>query len=118
MEMLLLLAQEAEKQAPGKPPNLFIPMMIAFGLVFLFLVILPSRRQRREQQNLLANLKKNDKVVTHSGIIGIVVSVKDAENGQPSEVVLKVDNDSNTRIRMVREAISRILQSSEQTQAN
>jgi preprotein translocase subunit YajC len=63
-----------------------------------------SARQKRELQNALASLKKNDKVVTSSGIIGVVVAVKENED----EVTLKTDDASNTRIRVLKSTIAKI----------
>jgi preprotein translocase subunit YajC len=64
-----------------------------------------SARQKREAAALLANLKKNDKVVTAAGIIGVVVSIKENEN----EVTLRVDDTSNSRVTVLRSSITSIL---------
>ena len=47
------------------------------GVVFYFLLIRPQRVRAKQQDSLLKNLKSNDRVVTSSGIVGIVISVKD-----------------------------------------
>ncbi len=49
----------------------------------------------------MSGLKKNDKVLTTSGIYGTVISVAEKED----EVVVKVDD--NTRLKMVKAAILR-----------
>jgi preprotein translocase subunit YajC len=64
-------------------------------------MIRPMRRQEQQRQSLVANLKKNDKVVTHSGIIGWVVAVAEKED----EVTIKVDD--NVRLKMLKSAIAR-----------
>ena len=48
-------------------------------------------------------MKKNDEVLTASGIIGIIAMVKD------DEVVLKVDESSNVRLRVLKSSIVRVL---------
>ena len=48
-------------------------------------------------------MKKNDEVVTHSGIIGIVANIK--EGGD--EVTLKIDD--NARIRVLKSSIAKII---------
>jgi preprotein translocase subunit YajC len=63
------------------------------------------KRQEQERKTLLSALKKNDKVVTSGGIIGIVASVKEKED----EVMLKVDESSNVRLRVTRSSIVRIV---------
>src|SRR5947208_1940635 len=99
-----LLAEEAA-QSPEQPwffPLIpFIPLIILFYLVMLR----PMRRQEQQQKALLAGLKKNDKVVTSGGIIGVIAAVKDKED----EVVLKVDENSNVRLRVTRSSIARVL---------
>jgi preprotein translocase subunit YajC len=52
--------------------------MIVFMLViFWVLLIRPQQKKAREQSDLLKSLKSGDKVVTSSGIIGVVTSVRD-----------------------------------------
>ncbi len=53
---------------------------------------------------LFNSLKKNDEVLTSGGIIGTVANIKD-----DNEVVLKLDESSNVRIRILRSSIIRIL---------
>ncbi len=83
----------------------FLPIILIF-IVFYFMIIVPGRRRERQQREMLFNsLKKDDRVVTSSGIIGIVANI----NEKDDEVVLKVDESSNVRLRMLRSAIVRIM---------
>jgi preprotein translocase subunit YajC len=56
-------------------------MLIQFGMIafmvviFYVMLIRPQQTQAKKQKELLAGLKKGDKVVTSSGIIGIVTNV-------------------------------------------
>jgi preprotein translocase subunit YajC len=104
---LILFAND--DKAPTPEGGLFgglgpiLPMILIFG-AFYFLIIMPmKRREKKERENLLTNLKKNDEVVTFSGLIGIVAMVKDND-----EVVLKVDESSNVRLRVLKSSIARI----------
>lgn len=92
-------------EGEGGPPALmqFVPI-IFFLVVMMIFMGRSSARQRRETQNMLANLKKNDKVITSAGIIGIVDSIKENED----EVVLKVDETTNSRIKVLKSTIVRI----------
>ena len=54
-----------------------LPMLVLFGVVFYFILIRPQSQARKKQAALLAALKSGDKVVTSSGIVGTVVTVKD-----------------------------------------
>src|SRR5688572_21174002 len=49
------------------------PFLI-IGVLFYFMLIAPERRKRKEMESLLANIKKNDQVVTIGGICGTVVN--------------------------------------------
>ncbi len=52
------------------------PFLLIF-LIFYFLLIRPSQKERRKQQELLDNLKSGDRVVTTGGILGTVHSITD-----------------------------------------
>ncbi len=54
-----------------------LPMFLIIFGIFYFLVIMPQRRQQKETQELIANLKINDEVVTNGGIIGRIKEVRD-----------------------------------------
>jgi preprotein translocase subunit YajC len=58
----------------------FLPLIIllvAFGLIFYFMLIRPQRKRQHEMTNLLAGLKRGDKVMTAGGIIGEIDSIGD-----------------------------------------
>jgi preprotein translocase subunit YajC len=61
----------------GSPFGLLFPMVLIF-VVMYFLMIRPQSQQRKAQAKLLEALKSGDKVVTSSGIVGIVITVKDS----------------------------------------
>ena len=64
----------------------------------------PKRKQERQRKDMLSNLKRGDRVQTIGGILGTVIDVRD------SEVVLKVDESTNTKMRFARSAIHRVLE--------
>jgi preprotein translocase subunit YajC len=72
-------------------------------LLFYFFILRPMRRQDRERAALLGSLKKNDDVITSSGIYGTVVAVSEKED----EVTVKVAD--NVRLRMTKGSIARNL---------
>jgi preprotein translocase subunit YajC len=59
----------------------------------------------RKQQSMLAGLKKNDRVVTSSGIYGTVVAV----DAPSDRVTLRVDESSNGKLTVTVASIARIL---------
>jgi preprotein translocase subunit YajC len=63
--------------APAQPPWMqFLPMVLIV-VVFYFILIRPQQKKAKQQAALLKGLKSGDKVGTASGIIGVVVTVKD-----------------------------------------
>jgi len=103
---LVVLAQQSgdpPAQQPGSSLGMFVPLLFIVVLGYFFM-IRPMRRQEQQRQALLGALKKNDRVVTSGGIIGIVASIKDKED----EVTLKVEESSNVRLRMTKSSITRI----------
>ncbi len=75
---LFATAQLADA-APG-PNGIMGSPFVMMGLMivmFYFLLIRPQQRQRKEQAARIAALQSGDKVVTTSGIHGIVHNVKE-----------------------------------------
>ena len=52
-------------------------MMVFFGVIFYVMLIRPQQKRAKEQAKMLNELKAGDKVTTSSGIVGIVVGIKD-----------------------------------------
>lgn len=109
-QSLCLFAQQEAPAGDGGPPGGLGPLVsflpwILIGIVFYLLLVRPERRKRTEHEVMLKNLKKNDRVVTVGGIMGTVVQTsQDAE-----DVTLRVDENTNTRIRVLRSSISRVI---------
>jgi len=99
---LLTLLAEADNQPQSTPPWFYL--MYALPVLMLIMLFRTNSKQKREAQNALAALKKNDKVVTSSGILGVVVAIKENED----EVTLRGDDTSNTRIRVLKSSIARV----------
>ena len=53
-----------------------LPFVFIFG-IFYFLVILPQKKQKQRLQEMIAELKINDEVVTNGGLIGKIKEVKE-----------------------------------------
>ena len=51
--------------------------MALIFVVMYFMMIRPQSQQRKKQAQLLEALKSGDKVITSSGIVGTVITVKD-----------------------------------------
>jgi len=70
-------------QTPTTTPNpqgemvKIIGMVVIMGFMMYFIMIRPQRQRQKQLDALMKNLKAGDKVLTGSGIVGTVISVKD-----------------------------------------
>jgi preprotein translocase subunit YajC len=96
--------------ATGRPAGggfeWLLPMMLLFLAVIIIMSIMGQRKEKKRREQLIASVKKHDKVQTVGGVIGTVIELK------PDTVVLKVDESSNTRITFHRSAIQQVIKSS------
>ena len=102
--MLSLLTAMAAPEAGAAGGGSMMTTFITFGLIiaiFYFLIIRPQKKRDKETKEMLASIKKGDKVVSIGGIHGTVMIVKE------TTVVVKVDD--NTRMEFSRNAISSIV---------
>jgi len=95
---------EQTKPAPGPRGlgDMMVPLLLML-LVMYFVVFRGPKKKQQQQKQMLADLKKNDRVRTIGGIIGTVVDLRD------NEVVIKIDESNNTKMRLVRNAIHVVL---------
>ncbi|MCK9547327.1 MAG: preprotein translocase subunit YajC [Sphaerochaeta sp.] len=102
--MFSLLSAMAAPEAGGGSGGSMTTTFVTFGLIiaiFYFLIIRPQRKRDKETKEMLAAIKKGDKVVSIGGIHGTVMVVKE------SSVIVKVDD--NTRLEFSRNAINSIV---------
>ena len=88
---------------PSAAPFLFPALMFAVIAFILLTARSQKKREQRERDNMHSRLAKNDRVLTVGGIVGTIHSVKD------NEVVVKVDESTNTKMTFLKTAIQRIL---------
>jgi len=91
-------AQGAGGDAPSFAVQM-LPLVLIFA-VFYFLLIRPQQRRAREHQDMLANLKRNDDVVTSGGIHGKIVTLGDR--------IIELEVANNVRIRVDRPQIAAV----------
>jgi preprotein translocase subunit YajC len=103
-----ILAQDPAPQAPAGGEQAAAPFwmnplfLMGMMVLFFFVVMWPAqRRAKREQANMLANLKSGAKVVLSSGIVGTVVKVHDTEG----EITIRSDD---TKLRVLRTAVASV----------
>ncbi len=63
----------------GGQPSLLVgmlPLIIIF-IAFYFIIMYPQLRAQKKHRNFLASLKNGDKVITNSGIYGIITGIEE-----------------------------------------
>ena len=85
----------------GGPGSSYLQLLIMVGGFFLlyFWMTRGRRKQQQQRKEMLANLKKVDKVTTIGGIVGRVVDVRE------DEVTVKTDESQNVRMKFARWAV-------------
>jgi len=89
-------AQAAPGGGPSPIVNL-LPLALIF-VVFYFLLIRPQQQKAKEHRQMLANLKRNDEVITSGGLYGKVVALNDK--------VVTLEIAPNVRVRVERPQVS------------
>ncbi len=101
----LLMAQTAG--APAAGGDFFggmFPMVVIF-VIFYFLLIRPQQKKAKEHQQLLNELKRNDRVLTAGGIYGTVLNVKGD--------IVDVKISENVQVEVSKPSISAVIKQKE-----
>ncbi len=113
MKLTAIYAQAADGGAApadggqqAAPPSMGILgnplfMFALLGLFFLVVMLPAQRRQKREAAAKQAAMKPGARVVTTSGIVGRIISMKDGED----EIVIKSDD---TKLRILKSSVGSI----------
>ena len=91
--------------AAPSPLAMMFPLLMVF-VIFYVLVFRPQSKTRKEHDQMLKNLKKNDEVVTSGGMFGTIVNVK------PDAITLRIDE--NVRVDVEPSAIVRLVKTKTQ----
>ena len=75
----------------GSVAPLIIFLVLIFAMMY-FLMIRPQRKRQREQQELLQQIKKGEKVIISGGIYAQIESVSE------ETVVVKVESGATMRV--------------------
>ncbi len=107
LDTLIFLAEAAPVTSPGPNPNTQLIVMMGFAFVLIYFISI--RPQQMRQKALLAQIaatKTGDKVVTASGIHGIIANVKERT------FILKIAE--NVKIEIDKVSVATILKSSDE----
>lgn len=107
-----MLISSAYAQATGAAPGgldsqimSFLPLVLIF-VVFYFLLIRPQQKRMKQHKEMLAALRRGDRIVTNGGIVGLVTKVVNQDE-------LIVEIAENVRVRVMRSMIANVLAKTE-----
>jgi preprotein translocase subunit YajC len=86
--------------------NSSIMLLALVGVMMYFMLFRPQQQRAKQMARLLSSLKAGDRVVTSSGIIGIVITVKD------KTVSLR---SADAKMEVTKSSVTEILESSDAT---
>ena len=82
----------------------FLPLIIIFA-IFYFLLIRPQQKKSKQHKQLLADLKKGDKIVSSGGLHGSITGLADD--------VVTVEISPKVRVKITRSSIAGVIRKSE-----
>ena len=75
----------------------FLPLIIIFG-IFYFLLIRPQQKKAKQHKQLIAELRKGDKIISSGGLHGVITGLSDD--------VLTVEISPKVRVKISRGSIA------------
>lgn len=78
----------------------FLPFVLIFAIMY-FLIIRPQRQRMKQHQDMVANLRRGDTVVTSGGLIAKVSKVVDDNE-------LQVELAEGVKVRIVRSMVQEV----------
>ncbi len=90
-----------ENAAQGGLLASLFPLLVLFA-IFWFLVIRPQQKQAKQHKEMVASLKKGDRIVTTGGLIAEVV--------KPEEDFIKVKLNDDCIVKLVPDYVARKLE--------
>jgi len=98
-------AQTAGAASGGDMFAQFMPLLLIF-VVFYFLLIRPQQKKAKMQKEMLAAVRRGDRVMTGGGIIATVTKVK-------SDTEVQVEIADGVRVNIVRDTIATVMAKTE-----
>jgi preprotein translocase subunit YajC len=89
----------------------FLPLILIFG-VFYFLLIRPQQQKQKETRNMIAAVRRGDRIVTGGGILGVVnrvPMVQDKDGKQVPSQEIEVEIAKDIRVMVLRDTITTVI---------
>ena len=90
--------------APASPLGGFggFLMPLAIAGIFYVMIFMPMKKQKKQQEMMLASLEAGKEVITTGGIVGIIVNVL------PDTLILRIRPD-NVKLQVARSAVASVV---------
>ena len=106
LKALLAMAPPPQQGTQPNPKAELLKMvgLIAFmGFVMYFIMIRPQRQRQKQLETLVKSIRPGDKVITSSGVVGVVISVKE------KTLTLR---SADTKLEVLKTAVSEVTEKS------
>lgn len=103
---IIAMSQSAEGQGGGFAS--MIPFVLIIAIIY-FLMIRPQSKKAKQHAQMLAELKKGDRVVTIGGVYGSIVQVKE------KTFIIKIS--ANTDIEVLKSSIAEVVAETNQIES-
>ena len=102
--MNILIAGQADAQGGLGGMLGMLPLMVIMFLIMYFIIIRPQKKQQKQFENMIANLKKGDRILTKGGIYCVIVDFIGNEKHK-----ILVDTGGNTKLQISRAYIATVI---------
>ncbi len=107
IDWMMAIAQAtptSPKPTQSSAAQFFFPALMFAVIAFVLLTARSQKKkEQRQRDEMHARMTKNDRVLTAGGVIGTIISVKE------NEVIVKVDESTNTKMTFLKSAIQKIV---------
>ena len=90
-------------QPPATPGGGFFIWILLMIAGMWFLIIAPQRKLKKQQEALIASLKRGDKVVTRDGLYGVLTEVK--------EQTISLEIAKGVEVRFLKQSVASVVKS-------
>lgn len=92
---------------PPNPILNFVPLIV-IGAIFYFLLIRPQQTEMKQHKEMLAALKRGDRVLTSGGLYAVIVDIKGDD--------LRVKIQENVKILIAKSSVQKLIPEEEAKQ--
>ena len=82
-----------------------LPMFLLMFIILYFVLIRPQIKEQKDKESMLANLKKDDRVITRGGLIGKILEFQ----GKNNEYAI-IDNDAGSKLKILKQYVTSIVE--------